>query len=81
MYVCVINKYIQMTIFIQIPFILKDILFLFTLYLVNTTDDINKSTHGLPLLVLSSQASALLFRYFNIRDALQCVYSVGQSSH
>ena len=63
--------------FILITFLQREIILLFPWFLSITTDDINKSTHGVSFLMVNSWAfHALLFLYFNIHEALQRVSSI-----
>ena len=68
----VMQKYVRMTILIIITFLKREIIVLFTFSLVRTIEYINKSTHGVFPSMVSSQAfHALIFPYFDPRDALQ----------
>ena len=48
------QKYVRMSILILIPFLNIEIVLLFPCSLARTTDEINKSIHGVPVLVVSS---------------------------
>ena len=66
-----------MTILLLITFLQREMIFLLPCSLDMTVDEINKSTHVVSLLMLSSSVfHALIFRYFDPRDALQRVNSV-----
>ena len=81
MYMCNIyifmHKSVQITILLLFPFLKRGVILLFPCSLEKTTDEINKSTYMVSLLMVSSQVfDALIFRYFDIREAIQRVHIV-----
>ena len=76
-YIFLVCKSVQMTILIIIPFLQRDIIFLFPWSLARKTCDINKIIYGASLLVVSYWAFyALIFWYFDLHCSPQRINSV-----
>ena len=74
LYIIVIYKSVQMTIFTLFTFLHRDRTLLFTWSLARTTDKINNIIQCVSTLIISTYAShTLMLRYFNTSSVFQCV--------